>query len=195
MAVEESVLYFEGKYDSDRRFVIHNWTSEDVQSYWDSRPIFIKAGDMYECEHAIARKLTREIVDREMFKAAEVAYRSAGADKAIAEKLRERAEMALLSRELRRPYEDKTITEIKLGQENPIIARIREEERAKLQAESKSNLSNEKAVNAADALTSATTATITYTSNATTGEQTVSQVTEAAPKRGRPAKPKGEFQE
>lgn len=134
MAVEEKVLYFEGKYNPDRRFVIHNWTTEDVRSFWDSRPIFIKAGEMYECEHAVAVKLTKEIVDREMFKAAEEEYKAAGDNKQFAEKMRERAEMAVLSRQNRKPYEDKTITEILPGEENPIMAKMRAEIRAEEQA-------------------------------------------------------------
>lgn len=149
--VEADVLYFEGKYNPDRRFVIHNWTAEDFKSFWDSRPINIKAGDMHECEHAIAVKLTKEIVDREMFKEAERLYREAGADKAHSEKIRERAEMAVLSKELRKPLEDKTITEIRAGEENPITTKLRAEVRAEIEAESKADtkapsIDNSKAV-------------------------------------------------
>ncbi len=150
MAVEESVLYFEGKYNPDRRFVIHNWTSEDVNSFWDSKPISIKTGDMYECDHAVAVKLTKEIVDREMFRAAEEAYKSSPNDKATAMKLQERGEMAVLSKQMRKPYEDKTITEIRAGEENPIMAKmraeIRAEEQAKLIQTPAGSISNDKAV-------------------------------------------------
>lgn len=141
-----SYLDFDGKYNPDLRFVISNWTSEDFKSFWDGKPISIKAGDMYECEHAIAYKLTKEIVDREMFRKAEEEYRSAGDNKLIAEKLRERGEMAILSKDLRKPYEDKTITLIKPGEENPIMARIREEIRAEEKAKLEGGISNEKAV-------------------------------------------------
>lgn len=138
-----SHLDFEGKYNPDKRFVISNWTTEDFKSFWDGRPISIKAGDMYECEHAIAYKLTKEIVDREMFRDAEASMQGAN-DFQSREKLRERGEMATLNPDKRKPYEDKTITEIMAGQENPITAKLREEIRAEERA--KIQISNEKAV-------------------------------------------------
>lgn len=128
-----SYLDFEGKYDPNRRFVIRNWTDEDVNSFWNSRPIVIKAGDMYECEHAIAYKLCKEIVDREMFKDADKAA-AAITEHAAKEKVRERAQMGMLNKDLRKPYEDKTISELRDGEENPIMAKMRAEIRAEEQA-------------------------------------------------------------
>lgn len=136
-----SYLDFEGKYDANRRFVIHNWTIEDVNSFWDGRPINIKVGDMYECEHAIAYKLTKEIVDREMFRVASEEA-SKIPDFAAREKLRERLEMATLSRDLRKPYEDKTISEIKAGQESPIMTKLRDEIRAEERIKAQNMSSN-----------------------------------------------------
>lgn len=132
-----SFLDFDGVYDDGlngrplRMFVVKNWTDEDVRSKWDGKDIIIKKGDMAEFTHAIALKLTKEIVDRELFKEAA---------KAPTDKERERLEMRILSPEIRKPYEDKTLQEIRANEENPILAKMREEIRAeevaKLQSQS-----------------------------------------------------------
>lgn len=134
-----SYLDFEGKYDADRRFVVTNWLPEAHLSFWDSKPINIVAGGMYECEHAIAFKLTKEIVDKAMFAIAQDAFKNAGGDNAYAQKMLERAEMAILNRDMRKPYEDKTLAELKTGEENPIMAKMR----AEIRAEEVARLSNE----------------------------------------------------
>lgn len=122
-----SNLDFEGTYDDGldgrplRRFVVNNWTDEDIHSKWDGKDILIKAGEMGEFGHAVAFKVTKEVVDREIFKKAA---------KASTDKERERIEMGILSPVIREPYETKTLQEIKAGEENPIMARMREEIRA-----------------------------------------------------------------
>ena len=126
-----SNLDFEGTYDDGlngrpmRRFVINNWTEEDIHSKWDGQPIIIKKGEMAEFGHAVAYKLTKEIVDREIFKEAA----KAGSDKE-----RERKEMSILYPAVRAPYEAKTLLEVKAGEENPVMAKMRAEIRAEEQA-------------------------------------------------------------
>lgn len=138
-----SYLDFEGKYDANRRFVVTNWLPTVHESFWDSQPITIPSGGMYECDHAIAYKLTKEIVDKAMYAEAQEVFKKAGGNDAYAQKMLERAEMALLSRDLRKPYEDKTLAEIKAGEENPIMAKMR----AEIRKEEQDRLYNEKAVN------------------------------------------------
>lgn len=172
-----SHLDFDGKYDAERRFVVSNWLATPHESFWDSKPITIPAGGMYECEHAIAYKLTKEIVDKAMFAHADEEFKKAGGDSAYAQKVRERAEMSTLSKDLRKPYEDKTLAEIKAGEENPIMSRMREQIRREEQAK----LSNELAVN-------------TPPQDIPIAPQIDIPLTvPTTPKRGRPARPKGEF--
>lgn len=119
-----SYLDFDGVYaDGEegrplREFVINNWTDEDLHSMWNSKPILVKQGEVYQCGHSLAYKLTKELVDRELFKIAA---------KAATDKERERREMAVLSPDIRKPLEDKTLQEVRAGQENPVMAKMREE--------------------------------------------------------------------
>lgn len=183
-----SYLEFEGKYNPDRRFVIKNWTDQDLKSFWDSRPITIKAGDMGEFEHAIAYKLTKELVDREMLQDAYKSMVASGAiDHAAREKVRERGEMAVLNKDLRKPYEDKTISELIAGQENPILTKMRAEVRAEMEAEQVSRV------------TSTPETSMQNDIAATKGESTTAPAPAVTPakKRGRPAavRLEGEFAE
>lgn len=126
-----SNLEFDGTYDDGlngrprRQFVVTNWLDHDFHSKWDGQPIEIKKGDMREFGHAVALKLTKEIVDMHIFEEAA---------KAPTEKERERKEMSILSPSIRDPLEKKTLREIMVGEENPIISKLREEIRAEEQA-------------------------------------------------------------
>lgn len=178
-----SYLDFEGKYDPDKRFVVQNVFAEDFKSFWDGKPIFIKSGDMHECEHAIAYKLTKELVDREMFKLAEEAYIKAGDNKQFADKVRERGEMAVNNKDARKPFEDKILTELRAGEENPIMKRLRDEIRAEEQEK------NRNATADAAAGVQADSATIKAPEGSLSNDKAVDNTP------ARKSKRKGEFEE
>jgi hypothetical protein len=136
-----SHLDFEGVYDKSKRFMFLNWSSEDFTQHFgaesvyndtrliESQPAFditVKAGDMRELGHFQAHICTKHFVNREMLRDAS----------GLVDKARERAEMGVNNAELRKPYEDKTLAEIKVGQEAPFMDKLREEirkeEKAKL---------------------------------------------------------------
>ena len=131
-----SYLDFEGIYDKSKRYIVRNWSEEDFTQKFDAETgyngdkvienvpaysITIKAGEMRELNQFEAYLFTSHFVDREMFKAAA---------KLQARQEIERAEMAINNRELRKPYEDKTIQEVKAGEATPFMDKIREEIRA-----------------------------------------------------------------
>jgi hypothetical protein len=141
-----SYLDIEGIYDTSKRYIVNNWSDADFSqsigsetAYNDNniievRPsysITVKAGEMRELGQFEALLFTKHFVNREMQKAALL----------LTGKDRERAEMGMDNRELRKPYEDKTIAEIKPGEATPFMDKIREEirkeERAKMQDEVK----------------------------------------------------------
>lgn len=124
--------------------MIHNWSPEDFTQHFgaesvyndtrliESQPpydIVIKAGDMREVGHFQAHIITRHFVDREMMREAALITDL---------KLRERAEMGMGNPNLRKPFEDKTISEIVVGETSPFMdklrAEIRREEIEKIKA-------------------------------------------------------------
>lgn len=119
-----STYDFEGVYaDGEegrplRKFVITNWTDEDLHTKWLGHDTVLKAGDMRECGHAEAHHFLKTLVDREIFKEA---------GKATDPKDREKKEMNILSPLYRKPFEDKTIQEIKAGEESPIMRKMRQD--------------------------------------------------------------------
>lgn len=128
-----SYLDFEGVYDKTKRYIVNNWSKEDFTQEFgaevayngdkaiEANPAYsltIKAGEMRELGQFEAFLITKHFVDREMYRdAAKLKERTAV----------ERAEMAVNNRDLRKPYEDKTIQEIKAGEATPFMDKIREE--------------------------------------------------------------------
>lgn len=140
-----SYLDFEGVYDASKRYIVRNWSDEDFtqdfgaeNAYNDNKvietkPAFsitIKAGEMRELNQFEAFTITKHFVDREMAKEAK---------KLEDRQLIERAEYGIGNPDVRKPYEEKTISEIKAGQETPFMEQLREtirkEELAKIEAE------------------------------------------------------------
>lgn len=127
-----SFLDFEGVYaDGEdgrplRRFAITNWTDEDLHTKWLGKDVTLKAGEMRECGHAEAHHFVKTLVDREIFKEAA---------KATDPKEREKKEMNILSALYRKPLEDKTIQEIKPGEESPVMRKMREDIEKKVRAD------------------------------------------------------------
>jgi len=143
-----SYLDFDGVYDKNKRYVFHNWSKEDFNfhfgedsGYNDNKivvitpahDITVKADEMRELNQFQAFTMCKAFVDREMVR---------DSNKIKDPKERERKEMGVLNKDLRKPFEDKTISEIKAGDENPIMNKLREE----IRAEEKAKLANKKPV-------------------------------------------------
>ncbi len=66
MDKKDDVLHPEGLYNPLYRFAFTNITEEDLTSYWNGRPIVVKAGQTVKLSHHLAVKLTKELVDKIM---------------------------------------------------------------------------------------------------------------------------------
>lgn len=133
-----SYLDFEGQYDPRRNFAVTNWSDEDFSATWrgdDNVDVeyVLHAGEVKTYPQYLAYYITKNFVDREMSKVA--------LKKKAGSKERENAEMAVANKDMRKPFEEKTIQEVVAGQESPEIAAMREQIRKELVA--KGNLSPE----------------------------------------------------
>lgn len=64
---EEDVLHpTNGIFNPLYRFAFTNITKEDLESFWNGRPLKVKAGETVKLTHHLAVKLTKELVDRIM---------------------------------------------------------------------------------------------------------------------------------
>lgn len=139
-----SYLDIEGMYDKTKRYIVNNWSEEDFSQEFGAESVYngdkvitaqpayiltIKAGEMRELGQFEAYIFTKHFVDREMTRKAE----------GLSQKEIERIEMGINNAELRKPFEDKTIQEIKAGASTSFMDKIREdirkEEIAKLNKE------------------------------------------------------------
>lgn len=128
-----SYLDFEGIYDPKRTFAVTNWSSEDITVNWkdDNGDNFytLHAGEVKTYPMYLAYFITKQFVDREMYKdAAKVPMNPDGSYS----KARERAEMAVSNKDLRKPYEDKTMQEVREGEESPEVTAMRAQIRKEL---------------------------------------------------------------
>lgn len=139
-----SYLKSDGIYDPRRNFAVTNWSDEDFTISWtgeatndkgliDGVPIeyTISAGEVKTFPMYLAYYITTNLVDREMYKLAK--------DKPADSKERERLEMAVANKDLRKPFEDKTIQEVIPGQESPEVVAMRASIRKELIAEGELN--------------------------------------------------------
>lgn len=129
-------------YDPKKMFAVTNWSEEPLTVNWhdDNGDNFytLHAGETKSYPQYLAYYLTGIFVDREMYKdAAKLPNNPDGSPS----KQRERAEMAVVNRDLRKPYEDKTLQEVLVGQEDPAVTAMRAKIRQELIIEG--NLSSE----------------------------------------------------
>lgn len=144
----------DGVYDPRRNFAITNWSDEDFTISWTgeatnatglvdgvSVEYTVQAGEVKTFPQYLAYYIATNLVDREMYKIAN----AAPADS----KERERLEMAVANKDLRKPFEDKTIQEVIAGQESPEVTAMREKIRAELIASGdfSANISSEMNLN------------------------------------------------
>ena len=124
-------------YDPKKMFAVTNWSDEDITVNWKDAGVggtgdnfyTLHAGEVKTYPQYLAYYITKEFVDREMYKeAAKMPNNPDGSPS----KLRERAEMAVANKDKRKPYEDKTIQEVLEGQESPEVTAMRAEIRKKL---------------------------------------------------------------
>ncbi len=65
-----SFLDFDGVYaDGEegrplRKFVVTNWTDNDLHTKWLGQDVVLKAGEMRECGHAEAHHFVKTLVDK-----------------------------------------------------------------------------------------------------------------------------------
>lgn len=121
----------DGVYDKSKRFIFYNWSDEDFTQHFgaesgyngttviETNPAYdvvVKAGESRECGEFEALTMTRYFVNREM-------------DKEV-RKIKNTIErnnrgMMIDNAEIRKPYEDKTLSEIKAGEESPLVAKLK----------------------------------------------------------------------
>lgn len=116
-----------GKFNNDKQYLINNSTNEDIIVTWGAKEpeargagtYTIKAGEIGgPYPQFLAYHIVKELVSREMQKDGKSKFFG--------------------SATMRAPYEDKYLKEIEEGAEDPRLAAIREQERAKLLEEMKS---------------------------------------------------------
>jgi len=114
---------FEGVYDKTKRYIVNNWSDEDFVQSFGSEVAYngdkmIEVTPARELGQFEAYTITKHFVNREMLK---------DAAKLKERQLVERAEMGINNAELRKPYENKTISEIEAGKATPFMEKMREE--------------------------------------------------------------------
>lgn len=133
-----SHLDFEGIYDNKRMFAVTNWSDEDFKINWRDESgdnwYTLHAGEVKTYPMYLAYFITKNFVDREMFKAAEKVPNNPDGSPS---RQRERLEMATVNKELRKPYEDKTMQEVVEGKESPEVTAMRAKIRQELIVEGK----------------------------------------------------------
>ena len=131
-----SYLDFEGVYDKTKRYMFNNWSNEDFIQHFGQEAVYndtnvivtkpaydlrINAEEMRELGQFEAFICARHFVNREIMR------------EALAEddqKKRERIEMSMGNKDIRKPFEDKTIQEIIAGEESPFMKDLRDKIRA-----------------------------------------------------------------
>lgn len=129
-----SYLTVEGIYDNKRMYAVTNWSDEDYTDNWRDETgdnfYTLHAGEVKTYPQYLAFFITKGFVDREMFKAA--SKEAETLPNGTPNKMRERLEMAVVNKELRKPYEDKTIQEVIAGKESPEVTAMRAQIRREL---------------------------------------------------------------
>ncbi len=127
----------EGLYDPKRMFAVTNWSDEPITCNWaDPGPdgtgdniYTLHAGEVKTYPQYLAYFITKIFVDREMGKDAQKVSNNPDGTPSRA---RERMEMALNNRDMRKPYEDKTMQEVIAGKESPEVTAMRAQIRKEL---------------------------------------------------------------
>lgn len=138
-----SHLDFEGLYDPKKMFAVTNWSDEDFSVDWNdpgpdgtgSNIYTLHVGETRTYPQYLAYYITKNFVDREM-------YRDANKEP-LDSKQRERLEMATANRDARKPYEDKTMQEVREGQEDPAVTAMRAKIRNELIIEQQKGITNQ----------------------------------------------------
>lgn len=141
-----SYLDFEGVYDQTKRYMVFNWSPESFTQHFGqeapyndtnvvvTRPAYdltIAAGEMRELGQFEAYTITKHFVNREIMREAL---------KEKDQKARERIEMSMGNKDIRKPFEDKTLQEIIAGQETSFMKDLRD----KIRNEELNKIKNEK---------------------------------------------------
>jgi len=102
-------------FDNERRFIFSNWSDEDFTGQWGGVPTLIKAGAVMEFPMYLAYHFAKHFVDREMYKAHKEQFVSVD--------------------EVRKEFEEKTISEITSGTDSPALASLKEKIKEEIENE------------------------------------------------------------
>lgn len=120
-------------YDNKRLFAVTNWSDEDITVNWKDNTgdnlNTLHSGEVKTYPMYLAYYITQIFIDREMYKDAAKAPTNPDGSPS---KQRERLEMAVANKDMRKPYEDKTIQEVIAGQESPEVTAMRAQIRKQL---------------------------------------------------------------
>lgn len=124
----------DGLYDPKKTFALTNWSDQDITVNWrgdqgEDNIYVLHAGEVKTYPEYLALYILREFVNREMLKDAAKAPKNPDGSPS---KQQERLEMAMVNKDARKPYEDKTIQEVRAGQESPEVTAMRAKIRQEL---------------------------------------------------------------
>lgn len=101
-------------FDNEKRYIFTNWTGEDFVGTWSGVDTLVKPGESIEVPQYKAFHFTKHLVNREIEKSGRVAVDSP---------------------EARKPYEEKSMTEITAGIDSPALASIKQKIKEEVQKE------------------------------------------------------------
>jgi len=99
-------MQFPSVFDNNKRYIFSNWSKEDFTATWEGSATTVKAGETKEFPEYLAYHFTKHFVDREM--------------------LRDKKDSMMAVDEARKPYEDKTMTEITGDTDSPALSALNE---------------------------------------------------------------------
>lgn len=108
----EAITKTTGKFDPKKQYAFNNWTAEDFTFKWGGEEQTVLAGEIAVYPQYLAYHACKHFVNKIL--------------------ISEGKEVQVMNPVVRKVYEDKTLTEIASGAENPYVASIREQEREKL---------------------------------------------------------------
>lgn len=111
-------------YDNERRYVFSNWSNEDFSCMWGGKTTTVKAGEILEVPEYLAYHFTKYLVDREMIKAGKEAL--IGDDN------------------VRKSFEDKTVSLISAGTDSPALATLKEKIKQEIEEQAEKKPAKEK---------------------------------------------------
>jgi hypothetical protein len=108
----EEITKGTGKFDPKKQYAFTNWQTLDFTFKWAGEEFTVAAGEVAVYPQYLAYHAAKHFVNKIMIDAGK--------------------EVQLMNPVVRKEYEEKTLREVSANEENPYVASIREQERAKL---------------------------------------------------------------